>query len=132
MPTTVLSSPAAIEAAARAFYVTAWASAWEEAVQEGKADHVPWTGGDDLSDIAPATPPRFKTNARKFMLAVNATNQGVDWNALQAQSGLDDGRFGHYLAMEGMGEGTGLWEYVPRNLYRVPHVESYLFAREVM
>ncbi len=132
MPATVLSSPETIDSVARTFYVTAWASAWERAVEEGLAKSTPWGPGAELFDFAPATPATFKTNARKFILAVKAANPGVNWNALQLQSRLDDNSFGYYMAMEGIGEGVGLWEYVPRGAYRLPRVESYLDAREVM
>lgn len=131
MSATVLSSPELIDGAARAFFVTAWAAAWENAVAENEAASVPWSGGEDLLDVAPATPAKFKTNARKFILLVKQANRGVDWNALYAQSGLTKDTFGHYLAMEAMDEGVGLWEYVPRNLYSVPRVESHLDFDEV-
>jgi hypothetical protein len=38
--------------------------------------------------------------------------------------------FGHYAAMQAMGHGVGLWEYVPHQIYdHVPDIETPELAR---
>lgn len=96
-----------LEGAARALYVSAWASAWEYAVEDDRATGHPWSGGDELTEVAPDTPADI-TKEAEVLLRTTAMDNRVNLTEIADEAGIDDWDFGFALAMEAMGHGVGL------------------------
>jgi hypothetical protein len=112
-----------IDAAARAGFVQAWASYMEE---KGKS---PGRGGQDLMDLAPKTPSKAKTWAKKLidrMEEINGTTAAKMYaNAAQislshGKGGVEPETFGHYTAMQALGHGVAWSDDHPAHGYRIP------------
>lgn len=107
---------AILAAAARAFFVSTWADAEEEAGRTYP--------GCDLMDVAPETPTNFTNEAHKW-LCLWAIQAGMPYQDIHEQHfpGMSEDRFGHYAAMEAMGHGVGLWEYTDVEYPKPPSAE---------
>lgn len=119
-----------VDAAARAFYVTAWAEREEE---RGRARG--W-GGRDLMDIAPRTSPKAKVAGKRFIANLEAANKGTAVGALYVMAATAPGKhykepspedFGHTMAMQAMGHGVSWWDDHPHVPITVPHYEFTMF-----
>lgn len=119
-----------VEGAARAMFVDAWAGAWERAVEDDQAESLPWGGGEDLTQVAPETPPDFVKDAETFVRTTAFDNK-VDLAKMAEEHEIDEHTFGFYLAMEGMGHGVGLWEYIEDHGLKIPHIEPILDYEDV-
>jgi len=111
-----------VDGAARAMFVTAWASAWEQAVQEDRTKRLPWHGGMNLEKVAPATPAAVRQDAEVFMRTAAMDNKKYNFARVAHSAKLTEHDFGWYLAMEGMGHGTGLYDYIDHGM-KVPMIE---------
>lgn len=119
-----------VEGAARAMFVDAWASAWERAVEDGEEERTPWSGGDDLTEVAPPTPKDFLDDAEVFVRTTAFDNK-KNLTEMADEHDVDHNTFGFYLAMEGMGHGVGLWEYIDDHGLKIPHIEPILDIEDV-
>lgn len=103
-----------IRAAARAFFVSAWA----DAVENYGGSFRP---GTELMDAAPATPDVVMLHAASFLGALECRNR-CDLAGMWARAQKGEGHrktpmledFGHYLAMEAMGHGVAWTDDHPR------------------
>jgi hypothetical protein len=92
-----------IDAMARAFFVSAWADAQEEAGES--------FSGMELMDVAPETPNEAYDFAFEKFQEIEAANAGLNLGSFlppgEEEGAFDVNEFGHYLAMESMGHGVG-------------------------
>ena len=118
-----------VEGAARAFFVSAWADAAEEAGHE-------FAGGTQLEDVAPETPEEVMEFARQFITSVEKVNRkSIDslyLEHLEAAGNAADAdaeRFGWYIAMPAMGHGVHWYDDYPEppsGPIRLPDVEFHV------
>lgn len=108
-----------LDGMARAIWVTSWGS-WVEGMsrEERKAEGIPSMSGRDVDDVAPETPESAYEAARDLYLLITRANgkspgellevacraDGCEWNSENAEL------FGHYLAMQAMGEGVSWFD----------------------
>lgn len=118
------------ESAARAMYVTGWASAWEMAVEDGIASELPWSGGDDLMDVAPDEHSQMWDDAGTLLRTFFMDNR---LDAAAFFDSIDPEQFGHYLAMQAMGHGVGLEEVagLDSDALKVPYIEAHVDVAEL-
>lgn len=113
------------EAMARAMFVSDWASREEE-----KKSFRGWNGAQ-LMDHAPKTSQDALLAARALAAAIIKDNNvksltDLYARALNAGGEGDAGKFGHYLAMEAMGDGVSWYDDGnPRFGMKLPHFEYY-------
>lgn len=109
-----------LEGMARCIWVMSWASWYEELSKpERRALRLPASlSGRTIDDVAPATPESAYEAARDLYLLIDRANgktcgelfqracevDGCEWNAENAEL------FGHYLAMQSMGEGVSWFD----------------------
>lgn len=102
-----------VTGAARAFFVSAWANAAEEAGHS-------FSGGTILDDVAPETPEEVLEFARGFITSVENVNQGKSIDSLYREhekaaesDEADPESFGWYIAMPAMGHGVHWYDEFP-------------------
>lgn len=114
-----------VDAAARAMWVSSWASAAEE---QGESF------GGDLMDVAPPTPDEAIEAAEVFATRLARVNE-VDIDRLWVRAAHAPGKhyreptvedFGHYLAMASLGHGVSWFDDHPPFLLEIPHSEFYV------
>lgn len=125
-----------IEGAARALYVNWYA----QQADEGRRGFRRADSGADWMDVAPPTSRAALRFARKFIAAVEATNDadivrlfGVALTAVlnpdnhntRDEADATPDRFGHYLAMSAMGEGVSWNDDYPEAGILAPSVAFY-------
>ena len=103
-----------VAAAARAFFVSAWADAVEN---HGGS----FPGGTELMDAAPPTPDIAMLHAARFVGVLECHNKcslAVMWTRAQEGEGHRKtptlGDFGHYMATEALGHGVAWTDDHPR------------------
>jgi hypothetical protein len=116
-----------VEAAARALFVDAWASAEEEA---GRGREL----RGELMDLAPETIPEAVDQAEELMKEFEQTNaKAVD--VMYQEAAALPGRhhsdptpedFGHYTAMQALGHGVSWSDDHPEHGFKVPHISFVL------
>ena len=94
------------EAVAKALWADAWSSWADE-----NPDDAGSLSGVEIFDVLPPTPEPYTREAYRLVGAVEYRNS-LDIHALHAGTPEypDPENFGHYLAMQAMGHGVGLWE----------------------
>ena len=113
------------EGAARALWVSAWASEMEE-----KGETFP---GEDVMDVAPPTPLSAWVAAGELIGRLEQAN-GVVVEVLAARAAEADGNgydvtaidaseFGHYLAMEALGHGVSWFDNHESFKIKMPSME---------
>src|SRR5690625_2299505 len=103
------------EGAARAFFASAYVDQAEEAGE-------PLSAGDVVDQLPEETDPEaLKAAERLIMGLLEGNMMWVGALYLRHKGGLDTRTWGHYAAMEAMGHGVGLWEYVEG--VKVPEIE---------
>lgn len=116
--------------AARAFFGSAWAEACEEAGETWKI------AGREILEVMPADiDPAAISAARTLRMDMERVNNVQNISALMTYILEQDDEgdrprnmetFGHYAAMQAMGEGVGLYDAFGKTVYenvRVPYVE---------
>ncbi len=121
------------DAAARAFYVSAWA---DDAEERGDLPD-----GGDLMDKAPATPRDATAFATKFIDKVEEANHASVADLLVKAAKADGKKpaapteyarlFGHYIAMQAMGHGVSWWDDHARFELFLPDVEFHVEDEKV-
>jgi len=108
-----------IEAAARAFWVSAYADWCEENAPERSARM-----GQDWMDVAPETPADALELARQFVSALVALNK-MEFGAIldHCKAFHEVEELGFCLAMEAMGTGVSWADDHPDHSLKVPDVE---------
>jgi hypothetical protein len=112
-----------IEGMARALFVTAWADYEEE---EGRT-----YPGEDLMDVAPATPQEAVDAAEELYDTIESKSK-INLNTF-TPPGFDEGEWsgllavelGHYLAMESLGHGVSWSDDYNDHGLKTPSVQSY-------
>lgn len=119
-----------VKGAARAMFVTAWADAWERAVEDGEEEQLPWRGGDELTEVAPPTPRDFHEDAEVFV-RTTAFDSDTNLSGMANAHKIDHEKFGFNLAMEGMGHGVGLYDLIEDHGLKISHIEPILDIEDV-
>jgi hypothetical protein len=119
-----------IAAAARAAFVQGWASYKEE-----RGETAGW-GGQDLMDLAPATPGAARVWANELIDKMEKLNHGKSIEAMYRHAAMKSGHakvptpedFGHYTAMQALGHGVAWCDDHPQHGYRIPSGEFIMHA----
>ena len=104
-----------VESAARALFVSTFADICDD--EDAPADfddrdQKAGAGEDWMDCVSEPTPQPCWARAEEIVEAYERDN-GVSIESAPS-FGLDSDKFGHYLAMESMGHGVGLFEYAPK------------------
>lgn len=112
---------------ARAFFASAWADQCEE------TGHAAMLAGQEITKLMPTEyDPAAWAAARTLLFDMERLNESDIASIYLANDGhLTAVDWGHYAAMQAMGHGTGLWEFVGQGV-AVPFVEfgSYALAND--
>jgi hypothetical protein len=105
---------------AKAFFACAWA---EQAEDTGNSSQLT---GKEILDIMPAQmEPAAVRAANTLMMDMERANgKSIEAVFMSVRDKLEAGKFGHYAAMQAMGQGTGLVDYdISKEDVIVPYVE---------
>lgn len=115
------------EGASRAFWVTSWA--------DGEEERGTLPGGSDLMDIAPDTPLSAWVAAGQLIGMLEATNKASIHVLADRAARADDAAgdigdidaedFGHYMAMEAMGQGVSWFDDHEKFNVKIPNMEYH-------
>lgn len=115
-----------VEHAALAFYGCAWADLVSEEGSENLS-------GVDILDVVPMPIPKEAMDTARSLIEDVETNNKADITTLYKNvlalpaietEELTPSLFGHYLAMEALGHGVGLWMYREHSL-EIPDVSFF-------
>ena len=116
------------EGMANAMWVDGWASAWEYAVEDHRADDLPWGPGDRIDLCAPERDDsQTHDDTESLFRCICGDNklQPTGLADLCLEYGWDPEQFGWYLAMQALGHGVGWWIDEDRpNELKLPYVDA--------
>lgn len=130
-----------VDAATTALVADSYAMAVEDSLEgadrefyegDAKFSRTPWGGGDDVMDFAPDV----DDNIRSQVAAILEKEIGkdailADCDAFIEKTGENADTYGHYLMMQSMGHGVGLFDYDYDSAFDIDrssfaHVHGYI------
>lgn len=103
-------------------YRTAWVTAWADWMDANRGG----LGPCNLMDVAPPAPANVKEQMDRWISVLEDRHSlATLWQYFRNK--LDVKSFGHYLVMEALGSGVGLWEYAKHN-FTIPRLETIVYG----
>lgn len=119
-----------VKGVARCLWATAWAK-WMEDAGRGRE-----LSGNDITAIMPEVPACVESMARRLTEKTFGMNAEVCYQTFKSNipevcyedRDLSPETFGHYMTMEAMGEGVGLWQWYAHGL-AIPDIEGPMLLK---
>jgi hypothetical protein len=118
---------------ARALWITAYANWADE--HAGEPGVVRATHGADWADVAPETPEAAEEAAAELetlFVAANRVSMADIWRRAKIKTQRETFLFGHYMAMQALGEGVSWFDDHPEFEVRFPRFECHYDGDELV